>query len=164
MAYGFNILRIRTVLNSGKQTVQGGYQFPKWGFAVLPVFEGQVSRSTDPIDEVVGHALSLFRFHPTLPLASVELGAAYRLNRSVIQDPTRPRTARPPVERAQIPATYADHNTEGSRRNRRLIAPLFPSRELILIEGIPVAAVDWPVLVRQPTRAHSGGGEDSLPQ
>jgi hypothetical protein len=164
LLYGFDIRRVWDGLNSGKQPVQGGYQFPKWGFAVLPVFERHVSRSTDPIDEVVSYALSLVRFHPTLPLASVELGAAYRLNRSVIQDSTRPRTARPPVKRAQFPATYADHNTEGSRRNRRLIAPLFPSRELILIEGIPVAAVDWPVLGRQPARAHSGGGEDSLPQ
>ena len=32
MACGFDILRIRTVLNSGKQTVQGRYQFPKRGF------------------------------------------------------------------------------------------------------------------------------------
>jgi hypothetical protein len=92
--------------------------------------------------------LSLVRFHPTLPLTSVELGSAYRLNRSVIQDPTRPRTARPPVKRAQFPATNAGYDTEGSRRDGRLIAPLFPSRELILIEGIPVAAMDWPVLGR----------------
>ena len=164
LLYGFDLRRMWERFNSRKQPVQGSYQFPKWGFAFFPVLEGHVSRSTDPIDEVVGHALSLVRFHPTLPLASVELGTTYRLNRSVIQDPTRPRTARPPVERAQFPATYADHNTEGSRRNRRLIAPLFPSRELILIEGIPVAAVDWPILGRQPARAHSGGGENSLPQ
>ena len=97
MAYGFNILRIRTVLNSGKQTVQGGYQFPKWGFAVLPVFEGHVSRSTDPIDEVVSHALSLVRLHPTLPLASGELGAAHRFYRGMSQNAVGPRTTRPPV-------------------------------------------------------------------
>jgi hypothetical protein len=145
---GFDIRRVWNRFNSGKQTVQGGYQFPKRGFAVLPVFEGQLGRTANPIDEVFGHPMSLVRFHPTLPLASVELGAAYRLNRSVIQDSTRPRTARPPVKRAQFPATYADHNTEGSRWNRRLVAPLFPARELILIEGIPVAAVDWPVLGR----------------
>ena len=164
LLYGFDLRRMWERFNSGKQTVQGGYQFPKWGFAFFPVFERQIGRSTDPIDEVFGYPMSLARFHPTLPLASVELGAAYRLNRSVIQDSTRPRTARPPVKRAQFPASYADHNTEGSRWNRRLVAPLFPTRELILIEGIPVAAVDWPVLGRQPTRAHSGGGEDSLPK
>ena len=59
MAYGFNILRIRTVLNSGKQTVQGGYQFPKWGFAVLPVFERHLGRTANAIDEVFGHPMSL---------------------------------------------------------------------------------------------------------
>jgi hypothetical protein len=78
LLYGFDIRRVWDGLNSGKQPVQGGYQFPKWGFAVLPVFERHVSRSTDPIDEVVSYALSLVRFHPTLPLASVELGATYR--------------------------------------------------------------------------------------
>ncbi len=100
MACGFDILRIRTVLNSGKQTVQGGYQFPKWGFAVLPVFERHVSRSTDPIDEVVGHALSLVRFHPTLLLASVELGTAHRFDRGMSQDSVGPGTTRPPIEGA----------------------------------------------------------------
>ena len=74
--------------NPGKQPVQGGYQFPKWGFAFFPAFERQIVRSTDQIDDVFGYPMSLVRFHPTLPLVSVELGAAYRLNRSVIQDPT----------------------------------------------------------------------------
>ena len=151
-------------LNSGKQTVQGGYQFPKWGFSLLPVFQRRLGRTANPIDEVVGHPLSLVRFHPTLPLASGELGASHRFYRGMSKNAVGPWTARPPVKRAQFPATYADHNSEGSRWNRRLVAPLFPARELILIEGIPVAAVDWPVLGRQPTRAHSGGGEDSLPQ
>jgi hypothetical protein len=36
---GFGLRRVWNGFNSGKQTVQGGYQFPKWGFAVLPVFE-----------------------------------------------------------------------------------------------------------------------------
>jgi hypothetical protein len=85
---GFGIRRMWDGFSSGKQPVQGGYQFPKWGFAVLPVFERQLGRTANPIDEVFGHSLSLVRFHPTLPLASGEFGAAYRLNRSVIQDPT----------------------------------------------------------------------------
>ena len=36
---GFVIRPVWDGLNPGKQTVQGGYQFPKWGFSVLPVFE-----------------------------------------------------------------------------------------------------------------------------
>ena len=97
---GFDLRPVRNGLNSGKQPVQGGYQFPKWGFAVLPVFEGQVGRATDPIDEVFGHALSLVRFHPTLPLASGQLGASYRFYRGMSQDSLGPRTTRPPVEGA----------------------------------------------------------------
>jgi hypothetical protein len=56
---GFDIIIIIKRFNSGKQTVQGGYQFLKWGFAVLPVFERQLGRAADPIDEVFGHSLSL---------------------------------------------------------------------------------------------------------
>jgi hypothetical protein len=74
---GFDLRRVWDGLSTGKQPVHCGYQFPKRGFAILPVFERQLGRTANPIDEVFGHALSLVRFHPTLPLASVELGAAY---------------------------------------------------------------------------------------
>ena len=40
LLYGLDIRRMWDGLNSGKQPVQGGYQFPKWGFSLLPVFEG----------------------------------------------------------------------------------------------------------------------------
>jgi hypothetical protein len=59
LARGFDILIIRKGLNSGKQPVQGGYQFPKWGFAVLLVFRRRLGRTTNPIDEVFGHPMSL---------------------------------------------------------------------------------------------------------
>jgi hypothetical protein len=96
----FGIRRVWDGLNSGKQPVHCGYQFPKWGFAVLPVFERQLGRTANPIDEVVGHPMSLVRFHPTLPLASVELGTAHRFDRGMSQDSVGPGTTRPPIEGA----------------------------------------------------------------
>jgi hypothetical protein len=94
---GFGLRRVWNGFNSGKQTVQGGYQFPKRGFAVLPVFEGHVSRTANAINEVFGHSLSLVRLHPTLPLASGELGAAYRFYRGMSQNAVGPWTTRPPI-------------------------------------------------------------------
>jgi hypothetical protein len=97
---GFDLRRMWDRLNSGKQPVYCGYQFPKWGFAVVPVFESQVGCAANPIDEVFGHALSLVRLHPTLPLASREIGAAHRFDRGMSQDLVGPRTTRPPIEGA----------------------------------------------------------------
>ena len=93
----FGLRRMWDGFNSGKQPVQSGYQFPKRGFAFLPVFEGQVGRATDPIDEVFGHPLSLDRFHPTLPLAGGELGAAHRFYRGMSQNAVGPRTTSLPI-------------------------------------------------------------------
>ena len=97
LLYGLDIRRMWDGLNSGKQPVQGGYQFPKWGFAVLPVFEGQLGRTANPIDEVFGHPMSLVRFHPTLPLASGEFGVAYRFYWGMSQNAVGPRTTSPPI-------------------------------------------------------------------
>ena len=98
LLYGLDIRRMWNGFNSGKQPVQGGYQFPKWGFSVLPVFQRRLGRTANPIDKVVGHPLSLIRFHPTLPLASGQLGAAHRFNRGMSQNAVGPRTTRPPIE------------------------------------------------------------------
>ena len=97
---GFDLRRIWDGLSTGKQPVHRGYQFPKWGFAVLPVFERRMSRTTDTVDEVVGHPLSLVRFHSTLPLASREIGAAHRFYRGMSQNAVGPRTTLPPVKGA----------------------------------------------------------------
>lgn len=97
MARSFDIRPVWNGLNSGKQPVHCSYQFPKWGFAFLPVFEGQSGRATDPIDEVFGHALPLVRFHPNLPLASGELGAAHRFYRGMSKNAVGPRTTSPPI-------------------------------------------------------------------
>jgi hypothetical protein len=94
---GFEIRRVWDGLNSGKQPGHCGYQFPKWGFAFFPVFEGQLGRTANSIDEVVGHALSLIRFHPTLPLVSSEYGVAHRVNRGMSQNAVGPWTTRPPI-------------------------------------------------------------------
>ena len=100
LLYGFGLRRVWNGFNSGKQTVYSSYQFPKRSFAFFPVFEGQVGRATDPIDEVFGHPLSLVRFHPTLPLAGGELGAAHRFYRGMSQNAVGPRTAIPSIEGA----------------------------------------------------------------
>ena len=100
LLYGFDLRLMWDVLNSGKQTVQGSYQFPKRGFAVVPVFQRRLGRTANPIDEVVGHALSLVRLHPTLPLASREIGAAHRFYRGMSQNAVGPRTTSPPISGA----------------------------------------------------------------
>ena len=39
LLYGFGLRRVWNGFNSGKQTVYSGYQFPKRGFSLLPVFQ-----------------------------------------------------------------------------------------------------------------------------
>jgi hypothetical protein len=94
---GLEIRRVWDGLNSGKQPVHRGHQFPKWGFAFFQVFEGQLGRTANSIDQVVGHPVSLIRFHPILPLASVELGATHCFCRGVGQNAVGPGTTSLPI-------------------------------------------------------------------